>query len=232
MSDTSMPKAGKLLIAGATLALAMTAFAGSATLAANESRITFVNGIPGTPIDICLKGQQVKYGLKSGHVTSKIRNNGSHKLKVFKKKAGGCNGVKLAEKTIPLNYQDLTVVITKKSPKVVVFDNTGAVVPPGASYLAVRDAADLGPVSFEYAVPVVLGPSLDPVWAKGDQLVAPYTIGVQFGVFVTRPGQVKDLATPKFQVLMDQKRHEWILIGTKGKNAKIVPFSRSFWPVP
>lgn len=221
-----------MLMAGATMALAISALGAAATVAANESRITFVNGIPGTPIDICLKGKEVKSGLKSGHVVTKIRDNGSHKLKVFKKDYRKCKGTKLAEQNISLNFQDLTVVITKKAPKVEVFDNTGLLTAPGSAIVAIRHAADLGPATFKLIQKQPISPSLDPVWAKGDQLATPVGPGDEYEITATRPDQQKNLAIPKSQVTQDQRRHEWVLIGTKGKNAKIVPFSRSYWPVP
>jgi hypothetical protein len=229
MSGSRTPRAGRLLIAGATLALAATTLGATSASAANESRITFVNGIPGVPIDICLKAQQVKYGLKSGHVTTKIRDNGSHKLKVFKKKAGGCNGVKLAETTISVSYQDLTVVITRGAPKVLIFDNTSYTTGVGGSVIVYRHAADLGPVAFHHVQSEIISPAADPVWLKGDESAFPFQPGRKIGLMVTRPGQTADLASPKYQISQDQRRHEWVLIGTKGSNAKIVPFSRSYW---
>jgi hypothetical protein len=232
MPSSRTPRTAKLLVAGATMALAVTALGATATMAANESRITFVNGIPGTPIDICLKGKEVKSGLKSGHVVSKIRDNGSHKLKVFKQDYRKCKGTKLAEQNISLSYQDLTVVITKTAPKVVVFDNTAMNPPAGQGFLVLRDAADLGPATFKYLIETPIAPALDPVWTKGDQLATPVGATASYGFTATRPDQFKHLAIPKYQIIQDQKRHEWILIGTSGKNAKIVPLSRSYWPVP
>lgn len=79
---------------------------------------------------------------------------------------------------------------------------------------------------------VSAAPSLDPTWTKGDQFTSIISGGWDAEVHVTRPGQTKDLAIPKRQKIRDGYRAEWVLIGTKGKNAKIVPFRRAYWPVP
>ena len=223
----------RIAVAGAaTIALALTAIVAPPASAANESRVTFVNGIAGKAIDICLNGQEAKSGLKYGAATSRVRDNGSYNVKVFKKDPRKCKGTKLGQTTIDLSFEDLTVVATKRFPKIIVFDDTTLTTAPPNGYIAWRNASDLGPVAIKYLFPTPIGPAVDPVWTKGDQFVTTLGPNQTYGILATRPDQAKILAGPKFQTVATGRRHEWILVGNKGKNAKIATFDRPFWAVP
>ena len=219
-----------IAIGGLIVAFAIVAFAAPAS-AASGGRITFVNGIPGKQIDVCVNGKEVRSKLGYGKkATRSFGSPGTKKLKVFLKHPGRCKGTRLAKKSFPLDPNgDLTIVLTKKGPKVVPFDNTGlGTVGPAADDIAVvwRHAADVGGVTFKsLLVPSPpITPVADPVWTKGDEgilkspLAAPVTIVVE----VTRPDVFVALVGPIARTVRPDRRYEFIFVGSRTKNARLV----------
>lgn len=221
-------------VIAAAIAAAICIAALAAPAAAANSRIVIVNGIAGKKVDVCLNGAEVKSGLGYGGRIVRTLADGSYVLKVFAKNTAICSGTKLAQKTITLASDDLTVVATKSAPKkVVVFDNAdiNAATGPTQASIVFRHAADLGDATFhaQLMVPKVSpGPSLaaDPVWAKTNEYSSIETTLWGWDVYVTRPNEVAELASAKIRTIQAGRRHEWLLLGKTEANAKVISYSR------
>ena len=140
--------------------------------------------------------------------------------------------VLLGQKTLDLAADDdVTIVVTRSPEKVLDFDNTGlgGLTPSavGASYLALRHAADLGGVSFKGNVGVVFSPTADPVFIKGDQWLNILSPGVLV-VAATRPDSNRPFASTASELggpnIVD--RIEIYPVGTTVRNARLVTVRR------
>lgn len=226
-----------LITTGLVAALAIGTLAVPAS-AADRGRMTVVNGIPGTRIDICVgNSNEIRSGLKYGGVFKK-QLIGAKKLRFRKAAPGACKGQLLAGRTIGFpSGSDKTVVVTSKLPRVLVFRNEQlgtAADPDGA--LAVRHAADLAfnSVYFRWSVwnsPIIddgaFSPSAVSAFEKGDQFTSALFSDddVIFRVKATRadPGLV--VAKGPFVEQLPNRRFEFVLVGTKGSNARVVPIT-------
>ncbi len=200
--------------------------------------VAIVNGIPGKRIDLCIDGKEIRSGLRYGGRVFRDLGPGAKKLKVFAKHAGQCRGTKLAQKRFTQEPGgDLTIVVTRKDPKVLIFDNTdlGAIeTTPSAGLpaaVAWRHAADLGTVWFQSRTvsPVSIEqPTLAAAtdWSKGQQRTVLEPSGAGMLVQVTRPARTKIIAEAPVVDIEAFTRYEWILVGTTAKNAKLVSFKR------
>lgn len=225
----------KLASASLMLALSLAAIAAAPAAAGADSRITFVNGVPGTPIDICLGGKEAKSGLRYGQQTSRVRDNGSWTLKVFKKDPRRCRGVKLAQMQIPLAFQDLLIVVTKKAPRLLVWDDTSLTIGSPGGYTVFRHAADTGDVSFKLRTILTeapYAPAVDPVWQKGDTNGFPVLPDSGHFVRVTRPDRTAGMTKRKIAMVEDQHRTYSLYVGSRNRNDKVVVFRKPFWVVP
>jgi hypothetical protein len=230
-----------LLVTSAGAALLLTALgspAGAAT--PDRGRISFVNGIPGTKVDVCVNGKEIRSSLRYGGVKTRIFGIGPKTAKFFKADPRRCKGKLLGKAGGDLkDGDDMTIVVTKKKPdKVVIFENQDLGAIPSASHwvaMTFRHAADLGRATFrfsqivrtpEQAPPVT--PAADPVYRKGDEHVSSTTAMFPGRVWirsrVTRPDKRQTIAGPKTLELKYDRRHEWILVGTTPRNARIVTF--------
>ena len=163
----------------------------AAPAAAASPRVAFVQGIRGKTVDVCIGGNEVRSNLKYGKWFQRTAGAGSKVVKFRMSAPGACTGSVLGQKTLDLAADDdLTIVVTRSAQKVLDFDNTGlgdltpSVV--GASFLAVRQAADLGGVSFKGNLGTVFTPTADPVFTKGDQWLNLLSAGLLW-VAATRP---------------------------------------------
>ncbi len=226
-----------LIATSVVAALAITAMAAPAS-AASMGRMAVINGIPGTKIDICIgSSKEIRSGLKYGGVYKK-RLTGIKKLRFRKASPGTCKGKILAGRTIGFpGGSDKTVVVTSKAPKVLVFNNAGlgtlSAIPDGA--MAIRHAADLtwNTVHFSRALwkverEIPVGPSTaedDPdAFEKGDQFLGETYISdtLQMQVRASRMGGSPVLAaSPVFEV-KPLRRYEFVFVGTKATNVKLV----------
>lgn len=228
----------KAMVVTTLAALAATALAAPSAAIVGRGTIGVVNGIPGQRVDICIDNQEIRGNVRYGGRVVRTMFEGSKTVKVFKADPRPCKGVKLAQKVIDLtNLQDLTVVVNKQAPKVVVFDNTdlGAIGIPGTPYpggfIAWRHAADLGDVSMKYLYaepekPIGPAPAADPVWREGDQIMEDVGEGTGLRLRATRPDADVTIAQSQFVTIEASRRYEWYLLGTKPKNAKFVVWSR------
>ena len=230
------------IVAGA---LAITAVAAPAATANSlDGRIAIVQGIPYRSVDICLNGTEVRSGLKYGARYTTRLVKGFYTLKVFAKSPRRCKGLKLARQLIEMEPSDLTIVVTKKDPKVVVWSNDGLGTMPAANPAAAivwRHAADLGEATFKFRqttpeMPLdlaALPTPADPAWQKTNQRgVYPMPPGFTWRTRVTRPGKNTTIAGPITRTMRGNRRYELILIGTKNRNARLVALTRAIQPLP
>ena len=229
-------------------ALAITAL-GPAAASHGKGVIAVVNGIPGVKVDICINGKEIRSRLSYGGKVFRTMHPGKKVLKVFKTDRRKCRGVKLAKKSFRLaavgpgfpTKADLTLVVTRKSPKVLVFDNRGqGLLPPDGPaspnwYFAWRHAADLGGVNVFRRVLTAspeapVGTAVNKVWLKGEVLSAgqgDIPGGLGFILRATRPESASTLAKSAAVMFDIGRRYEWYLLGTRASNAKWLVFSRA-----
>jgi hypothetical protein len=232
-----MHKVKSLIAVAALTALATTAIAAPVAAAPGKGTIGLVNGSPGsTRVDLCINGKEIRSKVKYGGRKYRILNPGNKVIKVYKADPRTCKGKLLGKKTIPLVAgDDFTIVFTRKSPKFTMFSNTFGDVPaaPGdpipAAIIYLRHAADLGNAAFKLQLadpPEPITPSVDPVWTKGDQIVAPIPPGYTLKLRATRPDNSWVFAQSPWVDMEASKRYEWILLGDKPKNAKFIVWIR------
>ncbi len=209
-----------------------------------EGRVAIVQGVPNRAVDVCLNGTEVRSGLRYGGKFSTKLVKGFYDLKVFLKDPRRCKGTRLARRLIEMSPSDLTIVLTRKSPKVVVFDNLGLGTMPAANHISAvvwRHAADLGNITFkirqttpEMPVTFAADPTpADPAWQKRDEMgYFPMLPGFTYRTRVTRPGKSRTVAGPSTRTMKPDRRHEWILVGTSERNARLVTLTRSIQPIP
>jgi hypothetical protein len=230
------------MLGSAAAALAITALAAPAAAADTTGTLAIVNGIPGAKVDVCIGGKELRSKLSYGGVYRKnVISVGSKRLKFYKKDPRTCRGQLLGSKLINVSAgTDLTIVVTRKAPKVVVFDNAsplymGEVPPRGAPYPATAfiswaSAADFD-TNFIYTLysatvgPSPWAPAANPVWSKGDR----YTEGIEpiyiAKLMATMPDDPAAVSV-RSRELEASRRHEWVLVGTNKSNAKFVLVDR------
>jgi len=228
---------------GLVAALAISALAVPAAAAGNR-HATVVNGIPDTRVDVCIGStREIRSGLKYGGVF-KTSLNGRKQFQFRKASPGVCKGKVLARRWVSFPIgADKTIVPTSKSPgKVSVFSNasmngldegTGAF--PINAALAVRHAADLrnNNVYFRWTfwnkklgdlVDEPFRPSAEPVpFDKRDEFTSGIAVVPNhvLRVKATRVSVDNVLAMSVVE-LEATMRHEFILVGNKRSNAKVV----------
>lgn len=230
----------KLGLAGAILALAVTALATPVTAADPKGTLAFVNGIPGGRVDVCVNGQELKSALPYGKAYLKnVIGTGPKALRFYKKDPRTCQGTLLARKAITVGPgTDLTIVVTKNVPKVVVFDNQppqelGVIPPQGVDYavniIRFNHASEIAAnfIYREWPKPEVpLTPAANAIWVKGDTIWFSSNTGVIWTVRATRPEDPASLAEATVS-LGTSRRYEWVFVGTRPANAKMVLLDRA-----
>ncbi len=233
-----MYKLRSFVAACALLAIVAAATAAPAMAAPGKGTIGIVNGKPGGRVDICINGHEIRSNAKYGGRKYRILNPGDKVIKIFKADRRKCRGHLLGKRTIPLAAgDDLTIVFTKRFPKFTVFANGFGDIPatPGdpypVPYLYWRHAADLGNTSFKFQYRITnpetpVAPVADPVWTKGDEAVISSSVGWGWKLRATRPDMDRTIANSKWIDLEIGKRYEWILLGSRPKNAKFIVWVR------
>lgn len=223
-----------LLIGTAIAALTLSALAGPVS-AASSTKLAIVNGFPGKKVDVCVNGKEIKSGLKYGAKVFKTTSTPKATVKYFSRDPRTCKGTLIGKRTVFAD--DATVVLTKKKPqKVVVFNNAGLgfVNSANNTYLAIRDAADVGEVGFTVALesisPTPWFPSLDPIWTKGDEYA--WAVDLGFGQYVMSiqvvlPASEYAYIAENFTAVTMGRRYEWIFVGSNSSNVRIVKIKRS-----
>jgi hypothetical protein len=221
-----------IIVATAVTALAVTALGAPASAQLVErGTLTFVNGIPGQKVDVCVNGKEIRSGLPYGGKKAKRMFAAQKMVKFFKKDPRRCRGKLLATKRVNLLPDaEYTVVITKKKPrKVLVFNNTPLVQLRTASW---RYAGDMGDVDLKYdlwfkffedepLVPIVPAAN-GTAWKKGYFSHAEFPVGGVIRTKASWPGQVRAFASSPAVFYDPTKSVEWILVGTTAKNARFV----------
>jgi hypothetical protein len=238
-----MPGSKALIAAVITAALTIGVLA-TPVSAASGGKLAIVQGMPGKKVDICINGKEIRSALPYGGKVLRSLKAGPKVLKVFKKDPRRCKGRLLARQrlTFPAG-SDLTVVVTKKRPwKVLVWDNDGlgeVPVPQPIAFIAYRHSADLGTIQFKTDFKVLdpqpiepFGPASDYDFEKGQQARGYTGAGADLlrVIWVTRPGSSEAIIGPVFTRFFPDKRHEWILVGTTERNARLVRIVRSVIP--
>jgi hypothetical protein len=153
----------------------------------------------------------------------------------------------LAAKTVGFpSGSDKTIVATKKSPKVLVFDNAKLGIQPVASgsALAIRHTADLGfnTVRFDYQLwesvfQVPLPPSAAADESlncqKGDQFASGIAASVlRFQVVALRTDGVTEIRESEIFEVKPLRRYEIYLVGTSAANSKLVRVTSTLSSAP
>lgn len=231
----------KLGLTGATLALAVTALAAPAGAADTKGTLAFVNGVPGGRVDVCINGKELKSALPYGRAYFKnVISTGPKTLRFYKKDPRKCRGTLLAKKSIAVEPgTDLTIVVTRKAPKVVMFDNKtpaflGEIPPKGLPYVTgiirFNHASEI-PANFFYRVwnpnpEIPLTTAANAIWTKGDSRFGDVGPDAIVQLRATRPEDSTSLAEASVRIALSH-RHEWIFVGTKPANVKMVLLDRA-----
>jgi hypothetical protein len=191
--------------------------------------------MPGRVVDICIGAREIRSGLRYGGKFTRALPAGHKRLRVFARDRRTCRGTKLAQKQLDLSSSsDLTVVVTKKSPKVVVFDNAGLGPIPAALVtvaIAMRNASDIAPVTLKFisGAPFPVEPNADVAWAKGDEYTNAGGVNehVVLTIVATKTGSPDPIASPVSWVYRSGNRYEANLLGTSPGNARFVNLVRA-----
>lgn len=236
-----MNRIRKLIIAAAAAALGITSLGVPASAADTTGTLAIVNGYPGQRIDICIGPKEQRSGVPYGSYYRKdVIGTGKRVIHFYKQNnRRKCGGTKLGAKT--LNIQpgdDFTVVLTKRSPKVLVFDNAspylGEIPPRGLPYddlaiLSWASAAEFDSnLLYTYWSPNSEFPAMpaeNPVWSKGDRFVASFPPDYYLRVRATLPEGAETVAQ-RTTYFKESRRYEWILVGANPGNAKFVLINR------
>jgi hypothetical protein len=227
----------KTVVLGAALAALMLGPLGVPVAAAAPARLAIVQGIPGRSVDICFDATEVRSGLKYGKVMLKSQAQGPLSIRVFARDARVCRGTLLMSTGVNLAAgSDFTIVITKREPRWVVFSNAGLGRVPARLFdvaLAWRHAADLGPVEMRIVEGPLkpIEPAADPEpWVKGDEHTRTDILSYPTYAYVTVAtpvGSQEPVAGPVTTLVKADRRYEFVLVGTRPANARIVVLVRS-----
>lgn len=229
-----MSRFPRLALSAAAAALTISALA--APVAAADPKVAIVQGMPGVRVDVCVNGKEIKSGMPYGGTIFRKFSAGDRTIKVFKRDARKCRGTKLLQQKVSLAEDaDVTLVLTRKAPKLVVFDNTGgsAIYAPDFFF---RHAADLGSavIGFEQIGGGAWTPAAPTTFTKGQQyLWEAANVNVRATaskLFGRRIATSRWVASPYVTVVSDDlgySKVEFILVGTKNKNARFVTIDRS-----
>jgi hypothetical protein len=164
----------------------------------------------------------MRYGTKIRRTLSP----GKHTIKIFKRDARSCRGRKLLQSTLTVaDDGNVTAVLTRKAPQLVVFDNTGYLSRP--SGYAFRHAADYGPLVFLSGTRGVVMPTAVPVFEKGAEWIEGARDGFRV-IALSLPGIGEEPFLEQTIQALDRYRHEFIVVGTRVANTRLV---KVFTPV-
>lgn len=237
-----MRKVKALLIGGLATACLVTAMVVPASAADTKGTLAIINGMPGRKVDVCLNGKEIRSGLSYGNTVQRpLVATGAKRLRFHARDPRPCGGKLLAQRQFPLPPAgDLTIVLTKNAPRIVIFDNValGEIPPlwtptPYAPF-AIRHAADLAAdLAYRYwrgpAPNVPISPSA--IFIKGQEY---RTNDASFGGFevgnivearATLVGGAEIIAAATVETVASH-RYEWILVGATHANARWVFLDR------
>jgi hypothetical protein len=239
--EGSMRGLSKVLLTTASAALALTALGAPVAAADDTGTLAVVQGHPGVKVDICIGNKEQRSGKAYGSKYEKdVIGTGTRLLRFFKYDPNKtCGGTLIAKKKLNITPGwDKTVVLTKKAPRIVMFDNTtpflGEIPPRGAPYaglslFAWRHAAEF-PANFLYTSwtpnpEAPIAPVANPVWSKGDEIYTGVSSDYFWRVRVTKPEKT-DTVAQRTVLMKESRRYEWVLVGTYPGNARFVLLNR------
>jgi hypothetical protein len=216
-----------LLIATALAMLAVGTLAAPAAAQLNPV-LALVNGIPGRTVDVCIGSNEVRSGLRYGASTVRSAGIGSRTIRFRAASPGNCKGNVLAQVTrVLVADDDLTLVATRRAPKVVVSDNRPFPATTNGR-ITFRYAGDLGDIHVAatfigFSAPAAAPPSFD----KGQQTHLSFNVpfAASFNLFLLGRSQTFR-ETPLFGTETGQ-RIEVILLGSSLRNDRIVLIRRA-----
>jgi hypothetical protein len=238
-----MRRTSNILIAAATCALALGAIGVPAAAAGAvapsldpDPAIRVVNGLPGTRLDVCVNGNEIKSRLRYGR-SIPVPTSGLGKYKiVFKQpRAGKCKGATVAKQKIEfLGFGDVSVVAAaaRGGPIVRVFENN-------QSPASVDPAPYSGSVIYHHAaksasVDIFRGIQITPVAGplpvanlKRGKTWANFVLGnVAWHTWVAKAGTTKALAGPVIRQL-ENGHNVFVFVGNNKRNYRLVTFVTS-----
>lgn len=189
-----------------------------APVAGASPQVTFVNGIPGRMVDVCVGPNEKRSNLGYGQRFRAPVAAGSRIIRFRVASPGKCKGAILAQRTLAFAAdQSFTVVGSAKAPlKVAVFAN-----PTTPSY-AIRYAGDLGPVGFAEQAGTWVSPSVVTRFVKGDALETRLGASAVASLAAYRPGNAQPFLQSPLILFQEGLRTEVILVGSTNKNARFV----------
>ena|GEM_PF-4454296 len=101
--------------------------------------------------------------------------------------------------------------------------------PSDDAYVAIRDAADLGTVAMRVSTEYAWDPSAEAPWAEGDEFAwtrTDPTATSNYMVAAARPAKAGVIVRSGVVYLKPSHRYEFILLGTKASNAKMIAWKR------
>jgi hypothetical protein len=214
-----------LLIVGAATLLG--AVLGAPVTAAG-GRILFVQGRPGTSVDICVGGKEVASGLEYGAHRARFVAAGSTRLRFTKAAPGACTGGQLAARRFEVGPgSDTTIVLTRDAPKLVVYPQTPSPARgPSVGTFVLRHAADTGRAGFRFTtdetIPWYPEPAVDAPFRKGDWGIGTAVAGLRMFWWAHRPPEQTVIAGTVELVVEGATRHELILVGTVLGNLRLL----------
>ena len=229
-----MRQVKRLLMAGGMVALTA-ALLGAPAAAAGSGKVVFVQGTPGTKVDVCVGSNEVASKLAYGKYATRTLAAGSRTVKFRTAKAGTCTGGVLATWNTTVAAGSLrTVAITKHAPKVVVFPDTVTLGAPIAGLYARavwRFASDVDGLSLRYAYEdgIVWNPTADAVFAKGQQGVGVAQVDENMLFWGYVQPDMSAVFGPLQVVGEDGWLYEEVVVGTQLSNLRVVRIER-LWP--
>lgn len=233
-----MHRLRRLVLVTAATALVATALAVPASAADTTGTLAIVNGRPGAKVDICIAGKEQASAVPYGGVYRKgVIGTGIKVLKFYKADRRTCRGTLFGSYTLNIAAgTDLTVVLTRIAPKVVIFDNAnmGEIPPRGTEYInayfGFRHAAEM-PANWIHSYYAKDGdfpwtPTANAVWTKGDAYQGPFVTGAFFIQTAIEPEDPTAVLGKAFVYTQPSRRYEFVLVGTNALNAKMVKIDR------
>lgn len=202
--------------------------------AAGTGKVVFVQGTPGTKVDICVGGNEVVSNLAYAKYATRTLASGNRVVRFFKAHSGSCVGTRLATWNPTIGTGSLqTVAITKFAPKVVVFPDTSTLGAPSLGYARMvwRWATDVDGLSmrWQYGDGTVWTPTADTTFAKGDQGVGGAAVDLSMFLWGYVQPDLSAVFGP-IQVVADANwLYEEVVVGSNLGNLKVVRIER-LWP--
>lgn len=216
------------LAAATVMALAIGAVGAPAATAA-DATVMFVQGLPGSGVELCVNNQEFKSNMQYGGKFKKQFGAGSYKIAARTKASGVCKGKLIAKKTVNLSEDEsVTIVPTqvKSGPAIRTFNNyepfLGAVDDSG---FLVSHAAKTGAFDAFIAgviVPAVPSPTLSDI-KQGKQRATTGDVGY-YSTWLTKKGTTSTVLGPLNKETVLGKANHYVAVGTKSKNQKLVFF--------